>query len=242
MRYYGGKKRLSKKIAEVLTHYDTTKPYLEPFLGSASWTGRLIANDINSDVITYFKNIQQGFSIQDLPELTKESLINIKQRYSSGDRTPEVIAYLCIYTMGRCSGNSLKMTGGSTDRPYMRTALKYENQIREALSRTTLLNIDYRELNPKGYVIYCDPPYAGTTGNSSLKSLWTDFSTDEFWELMRKWSEDNDVIVSEMIAPSDFKQIASFVKTVTYAWPSCKASNNGQAIVKRYNECLYVKA
>jgi DNA adenine methylase len=58
---------------------------------------------------------------------------------------------------------------------------------------------DYRELNPEGYIIYCDPPYEGTTQYS--KKLVGDFDTNEFWSIMRKWSNNNKVFISEYNAP-----------------------------------------
>ena len=59
---------------------------------------------------------------------------------------------------------------------------------------------DYRQLNTKKSFIYCDPPYA----NRQQYSNATNFDHDEFWEVMRNWSKDNFVLVSELIAPNDF--------------------------------------
>jgi len=36
------------------------------------------------------------------------------------------------------------------------------------------------------------------------------FNSEEFWDIMRKWSSNNTVLVSEYKAPSDFKCIAEF--------------------------------
>ena len=44
----------------------------------------------------------------------------------------------------------------------------------------------YDCFNPKGLLIYCDPPYLGNKlGNSS--SLFQTFDHTHFWEVMRKW-------------------------------------------------------
>ena len=40
-----------------------------------------------------------------------------------------------------------------------------------------------------------------------LCSSFFDFDSDKFWKIMRKWSEDNIVVVSEYKAPKDFKMI-----------------------------------
>lgn len=51
-----------------------------------------------------------------------------------------------------------------------------------------------------GCLVYCDPPYANTTKYTGTP----DFDTDKFWNVMREWSKDNDVYISEYEAPDDF--------------------------------------
>ena len=62
---------------------------------------------------------------------------------------------------------------------------------------------DYRELECEGCLIYCDPPYKNTTKYSIIGS----FDTEEFWNVMRNWSKNNTVIISEYEAPNDFECI-----------------------------------
>ena len=40
-----------------------------------------------------------------------------------------------------------------------------------------------------------------------IKKLYCtpDFDTEEFWEIMRQWSRNNDVYISEYNAPDDFE-------------------------------------
>lgn len=59
---------------------------------------------------------------------------------------------------------------------------------------------DYRDLDPTGAIIYADPPYADSTKYEYIK----EFDYDEFWDVMRKWSENNTVLISEYSAPDDF--------------------------------------
>lgn len=60
---------------------------------------------------------------------------------------------------------------------------------------------DYKTLVFSGCLIYCDSPYAGTTKFTGVP----DFNTKEFWDIMRLWSENNDVYISEYVAPKDFE-------------------------------------
>ena len=52
-------------------------------------------------------------------------------------------------------------------------------------------------------IIYCDSPYRGTTQYD--KNIVGEFNHDEFWDIMRKWSKDNTVLISEYSAPEDFE-------------------------------------
>ena len=68
---------------------------------------------------------------------------------------------------------------------------------------------DYREWKPSNCVIYCDPPY-NNTEPLDYKVLYKGkridkFDTDEFWNVMREWSKNNKVFISEYNAPDDFK-------------------------------------
>lgn len=55
-------------------------------------------------------------------------------------------------------------------------------------------------------VIYCDPPYASTTGYRG------GFDSDEFWEYARMAARNNIVLVSEYTSPPDIPCIAAFPK------------------------------
>ena len=61
---------------------------------------------------------------------------------------------------------------------------------------------DYRELEYENALIYCDPPYANTT-----EYTVGNFDNKEFWQWCRDMSKTNTVIISEYIAPDDFKCI-----------------------------------
>jgi len=62
---------------------------------------------------------------------------------------------------------------------------------------------NYKTLNPVGMLIYCDPPYENTTKYSGVPN----FSTTDFWDIMREWSVNNDVYISEYNAPVDFESV-----------------------------------
>lgn len=65
------------------------------------------------------------------------------------------------------------------------------------MSNVTFRHDDYRLILPHtGDVVYCDPPYADTTGYRDA------FDSKAFWETMDSWHElGADVFVSEYQAP-----------------------------------------
>lgn len=72
---------------------------------------------------------------------------------------------------------------------------------------------DYKNLNFKNKVIYCDPPYV----MSSYKFYKENFDIDEFWDWVREQSKWNKVFVSECNVPDD----------MTIVWQKeCKAALN----------------
>ena len=86
----------------------------------------------------------------------------------------------------------------------------------------------YDTFTTKGLLIYCDPPYFGNKlGNSS--SFFQIFDHKHFWNVMRYWSKNNLVIVSESTAPKDFKKI----------WSSNSTASNTSG-TKIYKDNLYI--
>ena len=67
------------------------------------------------------------------------------------------------------------------------------------------IHSSYQDLEiPSNSIIYCDPPYQGTTGYKD------GFNHEEFWDWCRmKSKEGHEVYVSEYNAPDDFECIWS---------------------------------
>lgn len=92
-------------------------------------------------------------------------------------------------------------TKAGTTRNYYDEARRNVLQQAAAFGEIEFIRFDYRKLGFTDCVIYCDPPYAGTTQYDDR------FDHSEFWDTMRKWSENNVVLISEETAPPDFKVI-----------------------------------
>ena len=226
MKYLGGKQRLGKHIAPILFELWKTNNYsgyLEPFCGSLgvlkqmaplisdSTLGKnhpkIIANDYHPDLIKMWQELQDG-------TLKMKNSIS-SDEYEAAKLLKSPNGYKSFVGFGMSFGG--KYFGGY--------AMKYLNDKKEdfckemvnSLTKTKPLiqNLkftckDYKTLKPENMFIYCDPPYLAERFPIKYRrdvKYYDEFDNDEFWEVVRDWSKNNTVVVSEMLAPSDFIEI-----------------------------------
>ena len=101
----------------------------------------------------------------------------------------------------------------------VRNVLKQKNKIYDVVYG----HKDYSEIDVKGTLIYCDPPYEGTTKYKDT------FNHNKYWRWVRRISRDNVVLCSEYNAPEDFECVWTKNLTVTLD----KASR-GKAVEKLF--------
>ena len=83
----------------------------------------------------------------------------------------------------------------------------YRNVMKQAplLKGIIFKNCSFQDINNiKGFVIYCDPPYKGTTKYKS-----DPFPYDEYYDWCREMAKNNIVLCSEYWMPDDFECIWS---------------------------------
>lgn len=202
--YQGGKMRIGRRIYNELKHYDKGQPYFEPFIGMAgvminfakeSSKRELIACDINTDLIEFWKAIRSGWKPPS--ECSREEYNLLKDAEPSALR-----CFIGIFASYSCSWfNGYRLQQGN----------RYLEEATRGLAKMTSINkvnfldsASYDSFNPKGMLIYCDPPYKGNKLNSKY---FHNFDHDHFWQTMREWSLFNTVIISETTAPDDFECI-----------------------------------
>jgi DNA adenine methylase len=215
MSYQGGKQRLGRKIYNVIKNYDDgTLDYLEPFVGFCGvikhvekGDRKLVGCDINENIIMVWKGLQNGWTPP--KHITKEEYLELKN-------SPEISAlkgfagiacsYGGIYFCGYRGIQRFKR-GDKIKKVYSAEMCgRSLSKIKDKIKNVKFICKDYRNLNPKNKLIYCDPPYKN---NDYRQNKYFKFDTDEFWEIMRRWSKDNIVIISEYQAPDDFECIWS---------------------------------
>lgn len=158
-----------------------------------------IGNDIHKELIAMWNELQKGW----IPpsHITEEEYISVrdnKEKYP--DYYVGYIGYAATFGAkwfgGYARGNEIP--------PRDRSNESYKNIIKQLPHIRNILFTqgDYKEHTVKNAVIYCDPPYQGTT-----KYETKSFNYDEFWSWCRKMSKENWLFVSEYNVPDDFECI-----------------------------------
>lgn len=211
MKYMGSKARIAKDISPIINRIIKNKGidiYIEPFVGGANMIQHIncpirIGYDNNRYLIAFLKSIQSGWNPLENVRMTKELYQAIKDK-------PENFPDDLVALAGFCASYNAKWFGGyaGTVKTKINTYRNYyEESVRNVLKQAERIRnvafdcADYREICISNTLIYCDPPYQGTTGYKD------DFDHEAYWEWVRKMSKKNTVICSEYAAPPDFECI-----------------------------------
>lgn len=200
MRYLGGKYYVAKHVAQHINGHDGTV-YLEPFMGScwitvqAKYRNRL-AGDCHENLVTlYHKVSKEGWVPPEF--ISKEEYEDIRANRRTDKYPGELVAfagYGCAFGGSYFRKYAGEIYAGRSQRSILKKA--------KNLKDVQFFVADYKELNPKGCVIYCDPPYEDQYGFRYTNVVGNPvFDSKTFWALMERWAEDNLVYVSELDAP-----------------------------------------
>lgn len=206
MKYMGSKNRIAKHLLPIMLENRNGRTWVEPFVGGANMIdkvdGKRIGADFNEYVISLFTGIQNGFIPPN--EVSEEEY---KQTRLNRVVTPLVsfIGFGCSYSGKWFGGYARGNTNKGQPRNYCLESKKNILKQAENLKGVEFIHSSYQDLEiPANSLIYCDPPYEGTTKYKD------GFSHTEFWEWCRtKTKEGHQVFISEYNAPSDFKSIYS---------------------------------
>lgn len=211
MRYLGSKNRIAKDIIPIiLKDVDDFAPWVEPFVGGFNMIDKVldgrkrIGSDVNPFVTALFKALQQGWIPPD--SLSEEEYADM--RVHRDFYAPELVGFVgfgCTFASKFFGGYARGRDGKGGSINY---ALRAKNSLLEQIKNlmdVEIYNLSYADLPiPPQSVIYCDPPYADTTGYNNA------IDHEHFWEWCRqKSSEGHHVFVSEYKAPDDFTSVWS---------------------------------
>ena len=204
MKYMGSKNRIAKHILPImLEHRKEGQWWVEPFVGGGNMIdkvkGKRAGFDSSKDTIDALKLIRDGLSFipKDNTEYTEH---DYKAKSDLGImRLDGFASYAYSYGGKHWGGWSRTSADGSTQRDYVAEA--YRNAVKQSplLQYVELINTEYIHVDLSRYgsaIIYCDPPYKGSTGYRNS------FDHVRFWDWCHaKSSEGHTVFVSEYTAP-----------------------------------------
>ena len=200
----GSKARHAKEILSVILSYRRPGQfYTEPFVGGANVIhlvdGPRMGRDKNAYLISLFQAIQKGWIP---PESVSESEYQTIRKNPS-DFPAELVAFVgigCSYS-GKWFGGYARGNGKQGPRNYARESRDNILAQAKGLQGVVFSSGSYDAMEiPAKSLIYCDPPYRGTTGYKDA------FDSDEFWgwcDFMSLFG--HTVFVSEYSAPASWK-------------------------------------
>ncbi len=209
MKYLGSKNRIAKHILPIMLEYRTPEmTWVEPFVGGANMIDKVEGKRIGADLNEYL--IEALILIRDNPEKIPDLITEDDYQKLKDEMKVDGITGFAGFAMsfgGKFFGGyrrDVAGTKGCIDNMKTQTRRSKQNAIKqsEKLKGVKLVNCSYDELplNSDNCLIYCDPPYEGTT------SYRDGFDHTKFWNWCREMSDRGHVVfISEYNAPEDFK-------------------------------------
>lgn len=208
MVYMGSKNRIAKEILPlILKDRKEEQFYIEPFCGGCNLvdkiSGNRIANDMNPYLIALFEKLLNGWNP---PEKVSKEEYDLC-RISKDQFEKHIVGYIGFV----CSFRG-KFFNGFVKSEFSTGRNRQDEMRRNVVSQIESLRGIYfcsgaydKLILPKESLIYCDPPYEGTT---SYKINETKFDHEAFWQWCReKKKEGHQIFISEFTAPEDFECI-----------------------------------
>lgn len=204
MKYMGGKNRLAPHLLPIILNgREDHQWYVEPFVGGCNMIDKVGGWRIGGEFNQYVANMWISLANGWLP------MTNVnRELYSSIMNNKDLFDIDFVGWAGvGCSYNG-KWFGGYSGvtntkhgvRDYQDEA--YRNLIKQIdkIKDVYFFHSSYEDLIiPPDSVIYCDPPYGGTTGYKD------DFDNGAFWDWCRVMAyQGHKIFISEYKAPDDF--------------------------------------
>jgi DNA adenine methylase len=198
----GSKNRIAKQILPIILKDRKDEIFVDVFCGGCNLIdkvkGSRIANDSHTYLVEMWKALRLGWAPP--TEISKEKYYDIKKNHNSYPKElVGFVGFLCSFGGKWWGGYAANTKGDNYAERGSRCLLK---QIKNLMD-VKFENKSYLDLEiPDNSIVYCDPPYFGTTNYSSK------FDHKIFWDWATKLAkEGKKVFVSEYSAPEDWKCI-----------------------------------
>ncbi len=202
MQYMGGKAKIARRVVQaILDDTPHRKNWFEPFVGggnvlehAAPHFTRSVAMDAHPDLILMWQAVAAGHSPPEF--IGKQQYVELRNEEPSALRG--FAGFGASFGGKWFGGYGVSPRDGAVCRASYRSVTRQGVVFRER--GTVFLRGLFGSLTPPpGTVVYCDPPYANTTGYST-----GDFDHGLFYKTLLTWSQSGcAVYVSEYTAPED---------------------------------------
>ena len=241
MKYMGSKNKIAKHLLPfILERLKPDQHYVEPFVGGANMMDKVdhpfrIGADLNYHLIEMWRALQKGWSP---PDFVSEELWRDVRVCDDLGYDPHFIAFVrlgCSFGADWNGGYARNIRKNKPGADLLNSTTKsYCKQSKNNILKQIpfLQNVDFRCCSyqdlalPPESLIYCDPPYRGTTGYKM------GFDNDIFWQWCRdKAAEGHVLLISEYSAPADFECLWAL---------EIRNTLNNTAETKRAEEKLFI--
>lgn len=216
-KYVGGKARIAKYIHDVILDIekelidkkliDHQLDYLEPFCGMCSvalkfandrrlaQSNRCITvSDLNSNIVFFFEGMKNKIKP---PKFIDQTEYDILKASPTPSFEKTYVGFQWSFGGGWFAGYSGRYLSPFLNRRTGENCydkiLRIQNNLMEYITIGGIK--DYKSYDPNNNLIYLDPPYLRS--KSLNNKFLLGFNSDEFWEIVYKWSKNNLVFVSE---------------------------------------------
>lgn len=212
MQYLGGKSKIVKQLTAYIQTRLLGRYFVEPFCGALNVTAAMgvpcLAADASPYLFTLYSALRAGWNPPS--EVSEEDYHRLRGLKDPTDPMTAFVGYGCSFA-GKFFGGYARSAENSNYASYTRNSLL--RKFSALHHDTTFACVSYDRLSdPVGCLVYCDPPYADTTGYSAVGA----FSSEAFWQRMREWTlAGATVLVSEYKAPPDWRSVWSTQHTAS---------------------------
>jgi DNA adenine methylase len=206
MKYMGSKNRIAKFLLPIMIKDAQEKSFdtwVEPFVGGANVIDK-VPNEFRKIGIDYNEHtIKALIAIRDLiNELPKNVSVDYYNslKGTSPDPITSLIRFGASFGGKFENGYARSFTNKGIPRNHWDEAKRNAEKQNLLLQGIEFVHASYDEFSDfENCLIYCDPPYKGTTSYKTGV-----FDHDKFWQWCRDMSRKNSVFISEYEAPEDF--------------------------------------
>lgn len=204
MKYLGSKNKYARELIPIiLKNRKIDQWYVEPFVGGFNFIdkvpGKRIASYINKYLISLYIAIRDGW----IPpsKISEEQYKDIKDNIEKyPDYLVGFVGFGCSFGGKWFGGYARGLNSKNQPRNYCLETKKYLLKQSRTLQDIDIRCSSYDQLDiPDNSIIYCDPPYQGTTKYND------EINHDKFWDWVRDMkNKGHEIFVSEYNAPDDF--------------------------------------